>query len=47
MSDANICGLCSVQMIKEDNLGHTNKVYLTLHEEGSFHSQEFGELLAL
>ena len=31
-------------MIKEDNLGDTNKPYLTLHEAGSLHSQGSREL---
>lgn len=31
-------------MIKEDNLGDTSKLYLTLQEAGSLSSQEFREL---
>lgn len=30
-------------MIKEDNLGDKNKLYLTLHEADSLHTQELGE----
>lgn len=35
-----ICGL----VIKEDNLGNSNKLYLILHEVGSLHSQGSREL---
>lgn len=33
-------------MIKEDNLGHTNKLSLTRYEVGRLYSQEFSELSA-
>lgn len=38
-----MCAIRTAEMFK-DNLGDTHKLYLTLHEAGSLHSQEFREL---
>lgn len=38
--------MCAIRPVKtiKDNLGDVNKLYLTLNEASSLHSQEFREL---